>query len=257
MSFGTTIFFTCHAHDLQHALDELVNLLSTVTSLTALQEVQKLGLFAEATIRRRQLKRPEEVICLLEVGSDSDNLMNKVSTALNTSAIETLINDTVVGDGDALLVDLSEATLVNKLLNGGTSGVSIGNIRLDETEHADGGLVHADKGRIVNLAKTEELHNLLGLGRDTDDTANTDNERQLRLGRHVEATSGLCLTTVSDSLLVRSFVLSLILSGGLQCVLLIRLLLLLGCLGRFQRHLGELGLSGLLLENGFRSLHRC
>ena len=53
--------------DLDHTLDKLVDLLSTVSSLTSLKEVNKLGLVRESTTGAGKLEGPQEVV------GESDN----------------------------------------------------------------------------------------------------------------------------------------------------------------------------------------
>ena len=116
-----------------------------------------------------------------------------VRGALRSDISESLSDNVVGGDRDALLADLSESTLVDKLLDGGTGWVSVGYVRLDQSEHADGGLVQSNEGSVVELTKAEELHDLLGLGGNSDNTADSDNQSNLGLGRDVESTVGLGL----------------------------------------------------------------
>jgi len=240
--------------DLDHTLDKLVDLLSTVSSLTSLKEVNKLGLVGESTAGAGKLEGPKEVVGLLEVRSDSANLVDEIGTALDTDRSNSLLNNRVIGNGDTLLVELSESTLVDELLDGGAGGVSVGYVRLDETKHTDGRLIKLDEASIVDLTKTEELHDLLGLGRDSDGTSDTDNKGNLGLSGDVESTLSLGLTTVGNSGIVGSLVLSSVLLGGGDSILLVLTLLLLSIVGSLLGLVSNLSLSGLLLENGFGNL---
>ena len=239
---------------LDHPLDELVDLLSSVAGLAALEEVDKLGLVGESPARRRELERPKEVVGLLEVRSNSGDFVDEVGAALDTDGANTLLDDGVVGDGDSLLVQLAKPALVNELLDSRSRGVAVCHVRLDEAEHTGGRLVELDERGVVDLAEAEELHDLLCLRRDTDDSANTDDEGDLRLGGDVESTLGLGLAAVGDGGLISGLVFSGILLGGGDGVLLILALLLLGLVAGLLGLLGELGLSRLLLQNGFRGL---
>ena len=213
--------------------------------------MNKFGLVGEPTTRAGELEGPQEVVRLLEVGSDSANLVDEISTALDTNRSKALLDDRVVGQGDTLLVELCESTLEDKLLNSRARGVTVGYVRLDETEHTDGRLVELDEGSIVELTETEELHNLLGLGRDSDGTSDTDNKSNLGPSWDVESTLGLGLTAVGNSSIVGSLVLSSVLLGGSDGILLVLALLLPGIVGSLLGLHGDLGLSGLLLEDGF------
>ncbi len=87
--------------------------------------------------------------------SDGVNLVDEIGTAVHSDGSNSLLDDRVVGDGNALLVKLAKSPLVDELLDGRSGGVPVGDIRLDETKHTNGRLVELDECRIVNLAKTE------------------------------------------------------------------------------------------------------
>ena len=140
---------------------------------------------------------------------------------------QTILNHRILADRNALLVKLAKTTLVNQLLNGGTSWETVGYIRLNQSEHAHSGLVQSNEYSVVDLAKTEELHNLLGLGRNTNYTTNTNNESKLRLGRDVEAAIGLGCSAALDRLLLGGLVFCLVFGGVLEVEGLVLLLLLL------------------------------
>lgn len=119
--------------------------------------MQQLGLAGESTLRRSQLEGPQKVVGLLEVRAHSENLVHKIGRALNAVLGQSFGNNRVVGNGDALLVELAKATLVNELFDGGARGVTVGHVRLNQTKHTDGGLIQLDKGGVVQLAEAEKL----------------------------------------------------------------------------------------------------
>jgi len=141
-----------------------------------------------------------------------------------------------------LLVDLSVSTLVNELTNSLEVGVSVSNPWLDDLEHLEGGLGHADEDTIVDLDETEELEDLARLWCNLVDTFDTDNEDQLVLSRDVEGTVLLGKALQTDLLTLLVAVLLDVLLGTLEddfTLFLLSLLLLLD--------LGGAGLSLLLL----------
>jgi hypothetical protein len=69
-----------------------------------------------------------------------------------------------------LLIDLSVSTLVDEFTNRLQVRVSISNPWLDNLEHLESGLCHANKDAIVDLKETEELEDLSGLWCDLVDT---------------------------------------------------------------------------------------
>jgi hypothetical protein len=125
---------------------------------------------AESTSGVGELERPEEVVGLLEVGADGIDLVDQILHADDAVLAEVLLNDLVVGESDALLVDLSVAALVDELTDGLEVGVTVGNVGVDDGEHLLGGLGELDEGTVVDLEETEELENLAGLRSDLVDT---------------------------------------------------------------------------------------
>ena len=91
----------------------------------------------------RQLEGPEEVrrlavvstTCtpitrhrstyLLEVGANGEDLVNEILDGEDVVLAEGGLDDLVVGEGDALLVDLAVATLVDKLAHSLQVGLAI------------------------------------------------------------------------------------------------------------------------------------
>lgn len=140
---------------------------------------------AEATSGVGQLEGPEEVGDLLEVGADRVDLVDEILNADDAVLAEVLLNNGVVGEGNALLVDLSVSALVDELLDGLEVGVTVGDPGLDDLEHLRGGLGDLDEDTVVDLEETEELEDLAGLGGNLVDTLDADNEDQLGLGRNV------------------------------------------------------------------------
>lgn len=142
----------------------------------------------ESTSGVGQLEGPEEVVGLLEVGANGVDLVDQVLHADNAELAEVLLNDLVVGQGSALLVDLSVTTLVQKLADGLQVGVTVGNVGVDNGQHLLSSLGETDEGARVDLEQTQKLEDLAGLGGNLVDTLDTDNEDQLGLILNVEAT---------------------------------------------------------------------
>ena len=118
-----------------------------------------------------KLEWPQEVGSLLEVGSDGEDFVNQVLHTNNTVLAQVGLDDRVVGESNALLVDLSVSTLVDKLTDRLQVGVPVGNPWLDNLQHLERGLGHADKDSVVDLEESEELEDLSGLWCDLVDTA--------------------------------------------------------------------------------------
>ena len=140
-----------------------------VAKVTTLDEVLELSC-VEATVGVAELEGPEEVGSLLEVGADSVDLVDKILHAHDAILAKRLLDNRVVGQGNALLVDLSISALVDELLDALQVGVTIGNPRLDNLDHLGSSLGDADEDSIVDLEETKELKNLSRLRGNLVDT---------------------------------------------------------------------------------------
>lgn len=169
---------------LVHLADEGVDSLLAVAKVATFNEVLELA-GAEATGWVGQLEGPQEVGGLLEVGADGVDLVDEILHAHNAVLAERLLNDGVVGQSNALLVDLAVTTLVDEFLDGLQVGVAVSNPGLHNLQHLGGSLGGLDEDTVVDLKQTEKLEGLAGLGRHLVDTLDTDDEDQLGLSRDV------------------------------------------------------------------------
>jgi hypothetical protein len=217
-----------------------------VAKVTTLNEVLELA-GTEAAVGVAELEGPQEVGGLLEVGADGEDLVDEVLHADDAVLAEVLLNDGVVGEGNALAVDLAVAALVDELLDALEVGVAVSNPRLDDLDHLSGGLGDANEDTVVDLEKAEKLKDLARLGGDLVDTLDADDEDQLGLSGDVERAILLgnagkadllalgiavlldvLLSTLEDdaALLLVGLLLLLLLGGALGASLLLRLALL-------------------------------
>jgi len=201
-----------------------------------------------------KLEGPQEVVGSLEVGTASVDLVDEVLNADDVFVAEGLGDDLVVGQGDALLVDLAVTALVDKIGDGLQGGLAVGDVWLNAGEHGHGGEVDLHEGGVVKLTQTEKLEDLLGLGVDTHDTADTDDQENLGhvLDEVVAEVLGLALGT-DESALVGAVLLHVLLSTLEDD--LAGSLLGLGVLGLELLTLGLDVIKGLpLLEERFGNL---
>lgn len=172
--------------NLVHLADETVDVLLTVTGVTTLDVVLELA-SAETAGGVGQLEGPEEVVGLLEVRANGVDLVDQILHADNAELAEVLLDDLVVGEGSALLVDLSVTTLVQKLADGLQVGVTVGNVGVDDGQHLLSSLGETNESTRVDLEQTQKLEDLAGLGSNLVDTLDTDNEDELGLTLNEEA----------------------------------------------------------------------
>ena len=173
----------------------------------------------EAAVGVGELERPQKVAGLFEVGTHSENLVDQVFHADHAIFTHVVLDELVVGESNALLVDLAVPALVDELTNGLQIGIAVGNVRVDDGEHLLGGLGQSNKDAAVYLDQTEELEDLARLGSNLVDTVNSldvvakacrsclpldsDNEDQFRLLINKEVTLLSAQASKSDLLTLR------------------------------------------------------
>lgn len=228
-SIQYNINFYSKLKSLVHDLNQLVNVLLTVTESTALNEVLELSGNAPSASRVGELERPEEVVSLLEVRANSEDLVEKVFHRKNTELAEVSLDQLVGGKSNALLVDLSVSTLVQKLADGSMAGVTVGNVSLNKSEELLSSLGDTQKDTVVDLQKSQQLEGLSGLGGNLVNTLDTDNKDQLGLGSNVEGTLSLGSTLLLDDLTLSLVVLLLVSSSSVEDDLALLLRSLMFC----------------------------
>lgn len=107
---------------------------------------------------------------LLEVGPNREDLVDQIFNGDDTILAETLLDELIVGQRDALAVNLSISTLIYELTNALEVRFTVGNPRLNNAKHFESGFGEADEDAVVNLEETKELEDLAGLGGDLIDT---------------------------------------------------------------------------------------
>jgi len=181
---------------LVHSLDKRVDLVLSVSGISSLLKVDRLLLVS--SLWRAQLEGPQKLVHLFEVLADNENLVDEVLNAEDASVAQLLGDDAVVGDGNALVVHVHEASLVDELSDGLQIRRSIGDIRLDELEHLLGGTGETDENSVVDLSQSQELQDLSRLGIHSVDTSDTDDYGELGLGLDEEVASRAGLSAEVD-----------------------------------------------------------
>jgi len=118
---------------LNHALQQSIDELLSVTSITSLNKVS--AFVMESTSRVVQFEGPQETVGFCKVWTSSVDLVNEVLCADDIVFAKSLLDLSVVQERDALALYLQESTLVHELLDGLKGGVSPCNVGLDKFEH--------------------------------------------------------------------------------------------------------------------------
>ena len=151
-----------------HAGDKLVDELLTVAPDATLLE--GMSLLGEALLGAGKFEGPQEVVGFLEVSANSPDLVDKVLNAADSLLSKVLVNDGVVVESNSGSVHLAVASLVDESADGVAGGISIGDVRLHESDHVDRSAVQLHKHTVVELSQSQELHDLLLLGSQLVDT---------------------------------------------------------------------------------------
>lgn len=192
---------------------------------------------SETTVRVRQLEWPQEVVDLLEVRTNSEDLVDQVLDGDDTAVLtQSSLDDLVVRQSNSLSTDLTETSLVDQLSDGGQVRVTVGDVWLGQLEQLRGSLGDLDEDTGVDLGQSQQLQNLSWLRWDLVDTLDSDDEHKLWLGLNVVRVGGLGLSLgVNDSTLSISVLLvvgSSSVSDGLS-LLLVGLIMLVQIMGKW------------------------
>lgn len=124
----------------------------------------------EATGGVAQLEGPEKIGSLLEIGADGVDLMDEILDADKAILAQVILDKLVIGQGDALLVDLAIAALVDKVAHRFDRREPIRNVRLHYFEHLRRRFRQPHEDAIVDLQQTEQLEDLARFWCDFVDT---------------------------------------------------------------------------------------
>lgn len=209
-----------------------------------------MSLGSEASSRSSQLERPQKVIGLLEVGPNCVDLLNEIFHRFNAVFSEGFADEGVVGKGNALLVDFSEASLEDEFADGLAGGVAEGDVWLHSAQQVRGGLVDAHEHSVVDLTQSQQSEDAQNFGVQLVDAANSHHEGETGLCWHVDLSCDFGLAPGSDFRLHCGGVFRLVLLGPLEG-LLAELFVLGSSLGAQLNEGGcEFGVSFLLFALG-------
>jgi len=204
------------SNSLVHSLDELVDLVLSVTSVSSLDVMVSQS--GPSSRGGAQLEGPQKFVGLCEVGSNSEDLVDKILNTDDVVSSESLLDQGVLSQRKSLSLELGISSLVDEGSDGGQVGVSVGNVGLNQSEHLSGGSSQSDEGSVVDLSQSEELQDLSGLGVESLGSLDSDDESELGLLGEVKVSSQSSLSLVSDKGLLLDSVLSNVLLGSSEDV---------------------------------------
>ena len=140
-----------------------------------------MSLLGETLLGAGKFEGPQEVVGFLEVGANGPDLVDKVLNAADSLFSEVSVNDGVVVERNSGSVNLAVASLVDESADGVAGGVPVGDVRLNKSDHVDGGAVKSHKHTVVELSQSQKLHDLLLLGSQLVDTNHTQKHKPKKL----------------------------------------------------------------------------
>jgi len=114
--------------NLDHQPEESVDLVLPVAEVTTLNKV--VGLLSPSTGGVVQLEGPQEVRGILEVGANSQDLVDQILHADDSHLAELSLDDVVGGDGGTVSINLDKSTLVDEVTDRLEVGASVGDVGL-------------------------------------------------------------------------------------------------------------------------------
>jgi len=124
-------------NNLDHFLEEVIDLVLSVAKVSTLNKV--VGLLSPSTSWVVELEWPQEVRGILEVGSNSQDLVDQVFNADDSKFTKRLLNDLVGSDWGSVSVNLDKSTLVDKITNSLEVGTSVGDVWLSFQDRGPSG----------------------------------------------------------------------------------------------------------------------
>merc|ERR1719433_1315613 len=113
---------------LDHFLQEVVDLVFSATEVSTLDKV--VGLLSPSPSWVVQLEGPQEVGSILEVGSNSEDLVDQILNTDDSQLAQLILNDVVGGDGSSVSIDLDKSTFVDEITNSLQVGTPVGDVGL-------------------------------------------------------------------------------------------------------------------------------
>lgn len=153
-----------------HLIDKLIDILLAIAQIASFDEMLELPR-AKAAGRIAQFERPQEVARLLEIRADGEDFVDQVLHAHDAVLAQVRLDQLVVREGDALLVDFAVAALVDQVAHRFERGVPVGDEGFDDFQHFGRGFCEPHEDAVVDLQEAEQLEDLAGFRGDFVDTA--------------------------------------------------------------------------------------
>jgi len=183
----------------QHLCYQLVDVLLSVSPISP--SLEGMPLFGKASARGSKFEWPKEVVGLLEMGSNSVDLVEKILDIVDSKFAKRLSNNRVAWKRDSLFVDLSITPLEDKLPDGFSGRIAKGYIGLNFSEKVGWSFVDSDEGSIVDLSQSEQSQDSDDFRVELVNTSDPDDECDFWLSWHIDLSCKFCLSKMEFTFL--------------------------------------------------------
>ena len=163
-----------------HLLDQGIDLILTIAQIAAFNEMLELA-GAKAAGWVAQLEGPEEVAGLLEVGADGEDLVDQVFHADDAVFAQVVLDQLVVREGDALLIDLAVAALVNEVAYRFDRGEAVRDVGFHYFQHFRCRFGEPHEYSVIDLQQAQQLEYLAGFRGNFVDTVGVEEDVSIQL----------------------------------------------------------------------------
>ena len=148
---------------------------------------------SETSSGTSKFEGPQEVVGLLEVRTNSVDLVNEVFNSADAVLSEHLFDRVIGLKGDSLSVDFAISSLENEFSDGFSGRITIGDVGFDSSEHIDGSFVDSNEDSIVELSESKKSHDSDDLGVEFVNTSDSNDKGKSGFGGYVDLTGGFGL----------------------------------------------------------------
>lgn len=165
-------------------MDELVDVLFSVSPISS--SLEGMSLVRKSSSGASELEGPQEVVGLLEMGSDWVDFVDKILNVVNAVGSQRLFDDGVRRKRNSLLVNFTITSLENEFSDGLSGRISEGDVGLNSSENVGWSLIDSDEGSVVDLSQSEYSQDSDDLGVEFVNTSDPDDKGEFGLGWYVD-----------------------------------------------------------------------
>jgi len=145
-----------------------------------------MSLVWKSSSRGSKFERPEEVVCLLEVRSNSVDFVDKIFNVVDSDLSERFSYNSVAWKRNSLFVDFAVSSLQNELSDGFSGRIPEGHVRLNLSEKVWWSFIDSDESSVMDLSQSEQSQDSDDFRVEFVNTSDSHNERKFWLCRYID-----------------------------------------------------------------------